>query len=219
MRFLAIDFETANEDRSSARAIGLVLTDGSHVLDQHYALIKHAEAPKPTQVHGIELDDPADKKDFAALWPEIAPLMLGADAYIAHDPRFVRSVLEWLLDGAKIEHPKRPIVSTKRLSQRTWPLSDHDLPAVARHLGIITDTDNALSKALACARILGRAIAAGTRLGDSVTNQMRLTTISAKVEPLVPHEMRTKPSAMRIGTPAMAWVIAVVGSLLLLAVP
>jgi DNA polymerase III subunit epsilon len=219
MRFLAIDFETANDDRSSAKAIGLVLTDGTHVLDQHYAPIGHSQGSKPTQVHGIELDDPSDKKDFASLWPDIAPLVAAADAFVAHDARFVRGVLEHLLDGAKVNHPKRPIVSTKRLSQRTWPLSDHDLPAVAQHLGIPTDTENALSKALACARILGRAIAAGARLGDGVTNQMRLTTISTKVEPLVPHEIRTNPAAMRFGTPAMAWVIAVVGSLLLLAVP
>jgi DNA polymerase III subunit epsilon len=221
MRFLAIDFETADDDRSSACAIGLVLTDGAHVLGQHYAKFKPAaQQSKHTNVHGIALEVSPDK-DFVAHWPEVEVLMAKADALMAHDAPHVKDLLERLMSRAKLKAPEKPFVCTQKLSKHTWQLSSNKLKDVAEHFAISVDSENALSRALGCARVLGRAISAEARIEDGVINHMRLPIVfmSPKVEPLVPHEIVAADRPARVSTPAMAWVIAAVGSLLLLAVP
>ena len=66
--FAAIDFETANEQRSSVCSVGVVVVRGGEIIDRFYSLIR----PEPeyysywnTRVHGLTLEDTADAPVFA----------------------------------------------------------------------------------------------------------------------------------------------------------
>ena len=54
--FAALDFETANQYRSSVCSIGLVFVENNEIVDTYYQLIKPAPnyySPFCTQVHGL----------------------------------------------------------------------------------------------------------------------------------------------------------------------
>ena len=58
--FVALDFETANQYRSSVCSIGLVFVENNKIVDTYYQLIKPAPnyySPFCTQVHGLSQRD------------------------------------------------------------------------------------------------------------------------------------------------------------------
>ena len=68
--FAAIDFETANNERSSVCSVGLVIVRGGEIVDKFYSLIK----PEPeyynywcSRVHGLCAADTED----APIFPEV----------------------------------------------------------------------------------------------------------------------------------------------------
>ncbi len=74
MDFVAIDFETANEYRDSACAIGLTRVRSGAVEETTYHLIRPAElrfADMNTYIHGITADMVADCPTLRDLWPEL----------------------------------------------------------------------------------------------------------------------------------------------------
>ena len=69
--FAAIDFETANQCRSSVCSVGVVVVRDGKVTDKFYSLIY----PHPyffsywnTRVHGLTLEDVADAPEFPDVW-------------------------------------------------------------------------------------------------------------------------------------------------------
>ena len=65
--FAAIDFETANSERSSVCSVGIVIVRNGEIVDSYYSLIK----PEPeyyfywnTQVHGLTMEDTMNAKVF-----------------------------------------------------------------------------------------------------------------------------------------------------------
>lgn len=65
--FVAIDFETANQHRSSVCSVGLVFVEENQIIDSFYKLIK----PNPnfycswaTEIHGINFWDTAKEFEF-----------------------------------------------------------------------------------------------------------------------------------------------------------
>ncbi len=66
MKVAAIDFETANYDRTSPCAVGLVAVENSKIVDRIYKLIS-----PPTRffyftyLHGISREDAADVLDLS----------------------------------------------------------------------------------------------------------------------------------------------------------
>ena len=74
--FVALDFETANRERSSVCSIGLVFVQDGQIVDQYYRLIR----PLPnyysrfnTAVHGLGMADTALEASFPEVWEEIHP--------------------------------------------------------------------------------------------------------------------------------------------------
>lgn len=74
--FAAIDFETANRERSSVCSVGIVIVKDGKITDKIYRLIR----PYPnyysywnTQVHGLTFNDTAQAPTFPEVWREIAP--------------------------------------------------------------------------------------------------------------------------------------------------
>ena len=85
--FAAIDFETANEQRTSVCSVGVVVVRGGEIVDRFYSLIR----PEPeyysywnTRVHGLTLEDTAEAPVFPYVWEKVAPLIEGLPL-VAHN--------------------------------------------------------------------------------------------------------------------------------------
>ena len=78
--FAAIDFETANNERSSVCSVGIVIVRNGEIVDTFYSLIQ----PEPnyynywcSQVHGLCRKDTCDAPLFPEVWAQIEPLIEG----------------------------------------------------------------------------------------------------------------------------------------------
>lgn len=154
-RFLAIDFETANESRDSACSVALVGTWGRRRVFARYHLIRPPTNWMRNQhIHGISWREVADAPSFAELWPSIAPMFEGAHFVAAHNAPFDRGVLEACCRTAGLTMPVLPFLCTVRLARAAWKLNPARLPDVCAHLGVALKHHHALSDAEACAQIV-----------------------------------------------------------------
>ncbi len=155
--FTAIDFETANYPRASACAVAVVRVRDGEIADSWYTLLK----PPPgmeilrsfTAIHGITNAQVGQAPTFDAAWPALRDF-IGDDTLVAHNAPFDRGVLRACLDYYGIDFPTPRFECTVVLSRRAWPsLGNHRLDTVSAHLGISLRHHEALSDAMACARI------------------------------------------------------------------
>lgn len=153
--FVAIDFETADYGRDSACALGVVRAECGRIVESQSYLIR---PPRPyfqfTYIHGITWTRVSREPTFGELWPKIKPILEGAEFLAAHNASFDRSVLEACLGSAGLKPPELPFLCTMRLARRTWAIRPTRLPDVCHHLGLHLKHHDALSDALACARIV-----------------------------------------------------------------
>ena len=105
--FAAIDFETANEQRTSVCSVGIVIVREGEIVDTYYSLIR----PEPeyytywnTRVHGLTLADTAKAPIFPTVWQEIAPLIEGLPL-IAHNKGFDESCLKAVFRTYSLDYP------------------------------------------------------------------------------------------------------------------
>lgn len=153
--FLAIDFETANQYRDSACSIGLVRVKHGEITDQVVHLIRPPYREFLfTYIHGLSWKDVARSPNFRELWPVIAPLFEGVDFIAAHNASFDSSVLRACLRSHDLEMPAAPFMCTVQLSRSQWEIYPTKLPDVCRYLDIELKHHEALSDALACAKIV-----------------------------------------------------------------
>ncbi len=76
--FVAIDFETANQCRSSVCSVGVVIVKNGKIENSYYSLIR----PLPNyysywniQVHGLTAKDTNNAPCFPDVWKEIEPMI------------------------------------------------------------------------------------------------------------------------------------------------
>jgi DNA polymerase III subunit epsilon len=167
LSIVAIDFETANEARTSACSIGLAWIENGRVTATEEHLIRPREMrflSMNVAIHGIRPDDVRDAPSFAELWPDLAPRFDGA-LVLAHNASFDLSVLRYTLAESGLPWPACDYLCTVTLSRKAWPeLPSHRLNTLAEHLAIDLDHHNAGSDARACAEI---ALAAADAVGAS----------------------------------------------------
>jgi DNA polymerase-3 subunit epsilon len=165
MYAVAIDFETANELRTSACSIGLSWIDRGRVVATEEHLIRPRELrfnPFNTKVHGIRAKDVEDEPEFPEVWERIWERMKGR-LVLAHNAAFDLSVLRHTLADYGLATPSCSYLCTVILARRAWPdLEAHRLNYLAGHLGIALNHHRAGSDAEACGRI---ALAATAALG------------------------------------------------------
>ncbi len=155
MNFAAIDFETANYYRHSACALGLVKVENGEIVRKHVSLIKPPDRWfKFTYIHGITYDDVSDAPTFDELWPEIQPFFKGIDFLAAHNASFDKSVLHKTCEYYGIAPPDIRFKCTVQLSRKVLGIYPTKLSDVCRALDIHLNHHEALSDALACARIM-----------------------------------------------------------------
>ncbi|ALX48814.1 3'-5' exonuclease [Lentibacillus amyloliquefaciens] len=156
MQFVSIDFETANEKRSSPCAIGIAVVDGGQIVDEYYSLINPMThfSPFNQRIHGITEDDTADAPTFAELW-ETLESYLSNKLVVAHNASFDMSVIRHTLDQFNLTYPEMDYLCTANISRRVWPeLANHKLNTVASHHGIQFKHHHALEDARVAAEIL-----------------------------------------------------------------
>jgi len=159
--FAAIDFETANYERSSVCSVGVVIVRGGQVVDRIYRLIQ----PEPnwyaywnTQVHGLTDKDTRHAPVFSVVWTEIAPLIEGLPL-VAHNSSFDEGCLRAVHRVYQMDYPEYVFHCTCRASRRMFgkALPNHQLHTVAAHCGFdLARHHHALADAEACAAIAMR---------------------------------------------------------------
>jgi len=159
MKFLAIDFETANKYDTSACAIGLAFVENGNIIYRDSFLIK----PPTMQfdfswVHHIYPEDVKKKPTFDKLWPTIAPYFERADFFVAHNASFDRRVLYALCDYYRIPKPEQKFECTVILSRKVFKLEKASLDKVCKHFAIPLNHHEAGSDAEACAHIMIKVI-------------------------------------------------------------
>lgn len=158
LNFIAIDFETANSNRSSACSLGIAMIHNGKLLDTAHFLIK----PTPnyydgfnSAFHGISDRHTRNAPTFAAQWEDLKVYFEGLPI-VAHNAAFDCSVLRAVLDASGLDYPNFDYHCTYALSKHILPLSSHKLDAVARHFKIDLQHHQAESDARAAALIAVR---------------------------------------------------------------
>lgn len=153
--FAAIDFETADHQRDSACAVGIVRVEDGTIVDRYYRLIR---PPRQTMVftwvHGITWEMVREAAPFAEVWREGSQLFCGIEVIAAHNASFDQGVLGACCRRAGLLEPDVPFICSMMLARRHWGIHPTTLPNVCRELKISIQHHNALSDAEACAAIV-----------------------------------------------------------------
>ena len=155
--FAAIDFETANGQRSSVCSVGIVVVRQGVMAETFYSLIR----PVPNyfnfwcqQVHGLGHADTDGAPIFPEVWQKVVPLIDGLPL-VAHNKSFDESCLKAVFRTYRMDYPDYRFFDTLCASRRRFPcLPNHQLQTVAEACGFcMTNHHHALADAEACAWI------------------------------------------------------------------
>ena len=155
--FAAIDFETANTERTSVCSVGVVIVRDGAMVDSFYSLIQ----PEPnyynywcTRVHGLTRKDTDEAPVFPVVWRQIEPLIEGLPL-VAHNKSFDEACLKAVFRCYQMDYPDYTFFCTCIASRRRLPLlPNHQLHTVAEACGYhLEHHHHALADAEACAAI------------------------------------------------------------------
>ncbi len=174
--FIAIDFETANQQPSSVCSVGVVMVKGGQLADTFYSLIQ----PEPNyysyfcqRVHGLSHSDTDNAPVFPRVWQQLEQRI--ADVYfseqlapndlsdhiaripfVAHNARFDENCLRAAFRVYQMDYPDYRFYDTLTAARRQFghSLPNHQLHTVAAACGYqLTHHHHALADAEACATI------------------------------------------------------------------
>ncbi|MGM9693681.1 MAG: exonuclease domain-containing protein [Alloprevotella sp.] len=154
--FAAIDFETANTERTSVCAVGVVIVRDGKIVEKFYSLIK----PEPnyyyywcTRVHGLCAADTENAPIFPEVWKQIEPLIEGLPL-VAHNKSFDENCLKAVFRLYQMVYPDYEFHCTCIAARRRWRGMPNNLDLVAARCGHeMTNHHHALADAEACAAI------------------------------------------------------------------
>lgn len=156
MTTLAIDFETANERRDSACAVGIAWIEGGAVVRRESRLIRPREmrfSPGNIRVHGILPADVRQQPEFPEVMAEFLP-DLSSGLVLAHNAGFDMGVLRSSLHAYGMTVPAFASLCTLQIARRVFPAPEGcGLGKVAARLGIRFEHHDAGEDAYACAEI------------------------------------------------------------------
>ena len=155
--FAAIDFETANRERSSVCSVGVVIVRDGEIVDSFYSLIQ----PDPNyynywcqQVHGLCNADTDSAPVFPKVWAQIEPMIEGLPL-VAHNSTFDEGCLKAVFRVYQMDYPDYEFYDTLRAARsKMRSLPNHQLQTVAEAFGYCLENHHhALADAEACAWI------------------------------------------------------------------
>jgi DNA polymerase III subunit epsilon len=157
MNFIAIDFETANEKRSSPCSIGIVVVKNGQVVEKLHHLIRPKEMrfmPINIGIHGIRPSMVEKELEFDKVWEKIKDYFQG-NLVIAHNTSFDISVLRNTAELYNIELPSFEYICTMKISKNFYKgIENAKLNTVNDYLAYKFKHHDALDDALACSNIL-----------------------------------------------------------------
>ena len=155
--FIAIDVETANDERSSICSIGAVKVKNGKIVDEYYTLINPETyfSFMNTEIHGLSEDDVIDAPKFYEIADELLNFI---DDYVisAHFASFDMFALQDVFYKYNITIPKLKYFCSYRLSKYNYfdMLPSFRLSSMAKHFNINNeDHHNALNDAKVSALI------------------------------------------------------------------
>jgi DNA polymerase III subunit epsilon len=158
MNFVAIDFETATNFRSSACAVGIVTVEEGIVTERFYSLIEPPENiyyQRNIAVHGITAEMTENAPSFPDVYPEIKKRMKNK-TIVAHNESFDRSVLKKTMEYFALDYSELNLAEkwecTLRMCRKE-KIQPANLQACANRFRIPLNHHEALSDALACAKL------------------------------------------------------------------
>ena len=161
MRFIAVDFETANERRGSACSVGLAWIEDNAVVRVEERLIRPKEmrfSGFNIAIHGIHPEQVEDAPEFPEVMDEFVQDFRSA-MMIAHNASFDMSVWRACLDLYGRSYPEFHYFCTLQMARKVWELPSYRLSNLSEHLDIALKHHNAAEDAAACGRVALAAVA------------------------------------------------------------
>lgn len=156
MDFVAIDFETANENRNSACSLGITVVKENKIVEKFYTLIKPKKnifKPMNIWIHGISAEDVEKEKTFKELWP-IIKKYLENNLIVAHNAYFDIEVLINTLKDYNLEINRCLYLCTVDISKIVYKgLPNNKLVTLAEMLEIEFKHHNAEDDSMIAASI------------------------------------------------------------------
>lgn len=159
VEYVAIDFETANANLTSACSIGIVgAANGEIVFEKHFLINPQEEfLSYNVLIHGITEEMVKNEPTFDQLWDEIKELLDGTIVF-AHSAPFDLAVLKSLLDRYNLEYPNIKVGCTLKVSKIAFKgiLENCKLNTISNYLEVEHLHHNAISDAKVCYYLLER---------------------------------------------------------------
>ncbi len=153
MKAIAIDFETASEERGSACSVGLAFIENGKVVRAEERLIRPKSmrfSPMNISIHGIKPEDVIDAPEFPEILEEFEEDFRDS-LMLAHNAAFDMSVLRGACDAYRMTYPEMTYLCTVKMSQKVWPqLPSHKLNVLAEHMRLRFVHHNAKEDAIVC---------------------------------------------------------------------
>ena len=157
MNFVALDFETANEKRESACALGITLVRHGAISETTYRLIRPLEmrfSQWNTRIHRITADKVANSPTIGEIWPDVSRLIEN-ELIVAHNASFDMSVLRHSLHAAGLAVPRLSYLCSLQLARKAWPhLASHSLDFLSEIHGLELEHHHAGSDSRAAGELL-----------------------------------------------------------------
>lgn len=156
--FIAIDVETANNERSSICSVGAVKVRDGIITDRRYTLVR----PEPdwyawhcTRVHGLTAEDTFDAPSFGTVWRQWQPWLEGLPL-VAHNAQFDAGCIREACRIYGLEAPDT-FLCTLQAARKSIPrgmCASKSLDSLCEYFGIpLKNHHNALDDAEACAKL------------------------------------------------------------------
>ncbi|MFT4074056.1 MAG: 3'-5' exonuclease [Asticcacaulis sp.] len=172
MKFIAIDFETANEQRGSACSVGLAWIENNEITRVEERLIRPKDmrfSGMNIAIHGIRPEHVQDAPEFPIVMDEFRHEFRSA-VMIAHNAAFDMSVIRNAYDQYGLAYPEFDYLCTLQMSRKVWSgFHSHRLSDLSEHLGFQFKHHNAAEDAAMCGRV---ALAIAKELGVAHIGQI-----------------------------------------------
>lgn len=156
MNFVSIDFETANETRTSACSIGITVVENNKIIEKFERLIKPKEnrfKPMNIWIHGITEEEVESEKEFDELWPYLKKYLENS-LIIAHNAYFDIDVLVSTLELYGLNLKNCCYLCTVDISKRVYEgLPDNKLSTLGEMLKLDFKHHNAKDDSMIAAKI------------------------------------------------------------------
>lgn len=121
--YIAIDFETANEQRASPCALALAAVTDGQVTDRWSTLIDPEAdfAPMNVAIHGITPEAVAGAPTFPDVAEQFAEWLSGSEAVVAHSAAFDMQVMRASAARYALDVPRFQFACTRVFARRWFP--------------------------------------------------------------------------------------------------